>query len=317
MKITYYLNEGRKKNLYCRISDGAERVTFSLEHTVDPKKWNVRKEEVKDEDPYYFTLMGFKSYLTKKYHELNSEGSTTILTQLKNEALQFLDGSGIEGIARKMFDHFNEKGKLPKYDEYIRAFEQYSNLKRGQYSAEAVGTVIHFHTDDEEYVVDTYEGRIALLKSFVENRSYDEIYVMTEENFWSEIYIDGGIEKHVFLPQLLTEWENYWDKTYKDIKVSIGTTDHLDEMKERSWRRFQVYMECYDGHGDSIKLASEIDEDGLYPMAVIAMLAIFDADTCYQEYCELEFYGEGGWESISLDEEKEDSAIFFIKPNEI
>jgi hypothetical protein len=67
MKIVYYLNEGRKKNLYCRISDGTERVTFSLEYTVELEKWNAKKNEVDFEDFHYFTLRNFKDYLTKAH----------------------------------------------------------------------------------------------------------------------------------------------------------------------------------------------------------------------------------------------------------
>lgn len=318
MKIAYYLNEGRKKNLYCRISDGTERVTFSLEHTIDPKEWNTKREETKSDDVYHFTLLNFKKYLTNRYHELKTEGKESILTILKNEALTFLDGSGIEGIARKMFDFENEKDDLPKYDEFLQAFEKYSNLKKGDYKAETVGEKIHFHKDDEVYEIDTYEGRTAFLKAIIDGRSYDDIYTMTNESIWSEIYIDGGIEKHIFLPKMLSEWERYWNKTYQQIKETVGSTKHLDEMKEKSWRQFQVYMECYEDSGDAIKLTLEIDEDGLYPIAVITMMQIFDAATCYEEYCELEFYNGDEWESISLsDDDDLDGTVFFIRPYDL
>lgn len=317
MKIVYYLNEGRKKNLYCRINDGTERITFSLEHTIDPKEWNAKKEEVKDKDVYYFTLLNFKKYLTNRYHELKSEGKENILTILKNEAATYLDGSGIEGIARKMFDFENEKDGLPKYNDFLLAFEKYSNLKKENYTAEAVGGLMHFHTDNEVYEIDTYEGKTAFLKSIIEGRSYEEIYTMTNESIWSEIYIDAGIEKHVFLPEMLNEWEKYWTTEYQKVKETVGKTAHLDEMKEKSWRQFQVYMECYDDIGDIIDLACKIDDVALYPIAVITMMQIFDAKICYQEYCELEFDSGEEWESVSLGNDEEwDSPVFFIRTYE-
>jgi len=319
MKIAYYLNESRKKNLYCRISDGTERVTFSLEHTIDPKEWNVKKEEVKNDDVYFFTLIDFKKYLTNRYHELKAEGKENILTILKNEALTFLDGSGIEGIARKMFDSENEKDNLPKYDNFLLAFEKYSNLKKGDYKAKAVGSQIHFHTDNEIYEMDTYEGKTAFLKAAIENRIYEDIYIMTNQKIWSEIYIGTGIEKHKFLPKMLSEWRTYWEDTYQDIKEKVGKTEHLDKDKEHSWKQFQVYMECYNNSGDAIELAYEIDDFLLYPIAVIVMMQIFDADTCYQEYCELEFYESNEWESIDLNDDDnydDDSPVFYIKPYE-
>jgi hypothetical protein len=316
MKIAYFLNTGRKKNLYCRISDGTERVTFSLEHTIDPKEWNAKKEEKESENIYYFTLSDFKKYLTRRYFQLNTEGKENILTILKNEASDFLDGSGIEGIARNMFNIINEKNGLPKYDEYLQAFEKYSNLKKGDYEVETVGKVIHFHTKDQVYEMNNYTGKTAELKSFIERRSYSEIYTQTSEGIWSDIYVDAGIEKHKFLPIMISEWETYWDTTYQRIKENIGKTDHLDKMKERSWREFQVYMECYGDSGNAIQLAYEIDDSDLFPIAVITMMNIFDAETCYGEYCELEFDSSGEWDSIFLNDD-DDSSVFYIKPYDI
>ena len=304
-----------KKNLYCRISDGTERVTFSLEYAISSENWNSKKEEINDEDIYYFTLFDFKKYLYKRYEELKNEKKTNILNILKNEALEILDESGIEGIARKLFDDNNKKDGLPKYDEFVLAFEKYSNLKKGSYKIETVGTVIHFHTNDNIFEVDSYEGKTAFLKSIIDEKSYDEIFTETNENIWSEIYIADGIEKHIFLPKMLSEWDSYWNKVYQDVKVTVGKTDHLDEIKQRSWREFQIFMECYNDCGDIIKLAYDIDDLHLYPFSVITMLNIFNAESCYSEYCEYEFE-MSEWESISLDEVDDNSPILYIKQYE-
>jgi hypothetical protein len=316
MKITYYLNEGRKKNLYCRISDGAERVTFSLDYAVEAEDWNSKKEEIDDENEYYFALMDFKRYLEKKYHEFQIEGKDKILERLKNEALSFIKESGLEGIAKNMFDYFNKESELPKYDEFVQAFEKFSKLKKGEYKVETVGEVIYFHTQKQIYEMNTYEGMTSLLKSYIEKRSYNEIYTETDVNIWSEIYIDAGIEKNTFMPEMLLEWEIYWKNTYKEIKESVGKTDHLDEQKQESWRQFQVFMECYADSPDVIKLAYAIDDMQIYPIAVITMMQILDAETCYSEYCDFEFEEDKDWESIGLDEEDDDSPIFYIKKYE-
>jgi hypothetical protein len=320
MKVAYYLNEGRKKNLYCRISDGAEKVTFSLDYSVDPEKWNAKKEELDSENEYYFTLIDFKKYLTGKYHELKNESQDNIMMRLKNEALLFTKEKGIDGIAERMFDYFNKDNALPKYAGFVQAFEKFSGLKKGEYKIETVDPVIHFHTKENTYEIDTYEGLTCSLKSFIEDKSYDEIFTQTNVNIWSEIYIDAGIEKHVFLPELLSQWEEYWNNKYRDIKEKIGKTSHLDELKRQSWRQFQVYMACYDDCGDAIKLAYEIDDIVLYPISVITMMNIFDAETCYGEYCEFEFEGNPDWESISLDDDDDDdddnSPIFYIRTYE-
>lgn len=51
----------------------------------------------------------------------------------------------------------------------------------------------------------------------------------------------------------------------------------------------------------------------LYCLCVITILEIFDADTCYSEYCESEFEQSEKWESIVLDDENYNGPYFYIK----
>jgi hypothetical protein len=92
MKIAFYLVPNRKKNLYCRISDGKERITFSLEYAVAPEEWDEKNEMLDDEDVQFYTLRELKSRLTKKYHLLKTEAKENILTLLKNEAESLMSG---------------------------------------------------------------------------------------------------------------------------------------------------------------------------------------------------------------------------------
>lgn len=316
MKITYYLNEGRTKNLYCRISDGDQRVTFSLGYTVDPVLWNAKKEEVSFEDNHFFTLKDFKAHLEKRYYILKSEMRQDIPNILKEESAAIVSKSGIQGIARNMFDEKNEIYFLPKYDEFIMAFEKFTNLKEGDYKVRIVDHVVYFFTEEVNYEMDTSQGKTAYLKSIIDGQDYDEIFSMTNENIWSLIYIDAGIEKHVFLSTMIKEWAEYWDKRTKEA-ANRGKT--VDKQKEFSWKQFQIYMECYDGHGDSIKLAYEIEDAELYPIAVITMMNIFDPEVCYSEYCDYEF-SDDEWESIYLGEDDDDDnnlSLFYIRETEL
>ena len=111
---------------------------------------------------------------------------------------------------------------------------------------------------------------------------------------------------------MLREWERYWRKEYKNVNERVGKIDHMDEMKNESWRQFQVFMECYDSSGDCITLASDFDDCILYPMAVFTMLDIFEPETYYDEYCEFEF-SEAEWESIDLNEDDYESPTFYIR----
>jgi hypothetical protein len=314
MKISYYLNEGRKKNLYCRISDGTERVSFSLGYAIDPTKWNVKEEEGSVDDPYYFVLRSFREYLSKRYHELKSEGLLSVLTTLKSEAESFMVEEGIDGIAQKLFDDENKEDGIPAYDEFIQAFEKYSGLEKGDYAASPLDNLVQFHTKKSDvFEIDTYEGLSARLKSFIDRKSYEEIQLMTDHLIWREIYIDTGIEKHVFLPKILNEWEILWARLYETIQKEVGKTNHLDKMKSQSWRKFQVFMECYNDVSDVIDLALEIDDSDLYPIAVISMVSILGEERCWSEYCESEF-AKKEWESIDFeDEAAEDEPVFFIR----
>jgi SH3-like domain-containing protein len=118
---------------------------------------------------------------------------------------------------------------------------------------------------------------------------------------------------------MLNEWEMYWENKYDNIRNSVGKTNHLDELKQQSWRQFQVFMECYNDTADIIELADNIDDMKLYPMAVLTMLHIFNAETCYEEYCKLEFEETNGWTTICLneDEDEYDSLVFYVRECDI
>ncbi len=88
---------------------------------------------------------------------------------------------------------------MPPYDEFIKAFEKFSGLNKDQYKAQPLDELIHFHTAEDVFEMDTYPGLHARLKGYVENESYDEIYTQTESWIWRKIYIDAGIEQHKFM----------------------------------------------------------------------------------------------------------------------
>jgi hypothetical protein len=303
--------------------DGAEKTTFSLEYEVGPKEWNSSKEEASIENEHYYTLRQFKEYLTRRYLDLKAENKADILARLKTEAQSFIKGDGMDGVAQKMFDFFHDGLGLPKYNEFVKAFEKHTGLKKGQYRVETMDSSIHFHVNDTVYEMDTYKGKTIELKKIIDARWYGEISVMSSVDIWNDIYTDDGIEKVLFIPVMFKEWEVYWNNEYKDAMESVGKTAHLDSLKEASWRQFQVFMECYESAKNIIKLAYDIDYSCLYPIAVIAMMKIFNSEVCYSEYCELEFEGGGEeWESISSDDDDDDDnydggSIFYIRQREI
>jgi hypothetical protein len=312
VKITYYLDDKSEENLYCRISDGTVSESFPLEYTIVDEEWDAEGEEGYPDDPYYYTLIRFREYLSERYEILSDRGIDSILSKIKEEVAVLTEESGIQGIARKMFDDENAATGMATYDQFLLAFETHAGLDRDEYEARVIDNTLEFITEDEdEYQMDTYAGLTARLKSFVEKKSCAEIASMTNKLIWSEIYTEeGGIEKYVFLPAMLAEWENFWDNAYDEINNTEGETDHLDKLKEKSWRQFQVLMACYDAAGDIVQLAAEIEDTQLYPIAVLTMLEIFDADVCYEKYCKSELE-DTDWESVEVD-----GMVFFVKEGE-
>lgn len=299
MDITYYINEEEEENLYCRMEDAAGSVIFSLGHTIDPDEWDEENEDLPPDDAYFYSLISFKTYLEERYDTLKVEGRTDVLSLIKAEAEAIISREGIRGIARRMFDQENGQDDVPAYDAFIAAFEKFSGLEPVDYEVLVIDNTLEFGTaDGDDFQMDTVAGLKARLRSFIAKRSYVELGTMTSKFIWSKIYNEaGGIEKHILLPEMLQEWELFWDNEYEELKSAGSGTINFEKTKAKSWRQFQVFMSCYDGQVDIIQLAFEIDDMELYPMVVITMLRTFDAEVCLEEYCEAEFGGDD-WQMV-------------------
>jgi hypothetical protein len=225
------------------------------------------------------------------------ESSRLSFKKLGAEVKSIINGN-IENVQEFIFDHNNRDNDVPKYSDFLKAFELHSKLGRQQYEAQALDYIIHIKTKKGNFEISCYQSLTEYLKSYIEKYSYTEIYTETNEQIWSEIYIDAGIEKSRFIPIMQKELERYWRTLYESIKEEIGRTKHLDESKEESWRKFKTFIDLYDDSGNIIELAYDFDDMVLYPIAVISMMKIFNADVCYGEYCELEFDAGKEWESI-------------------
>lgn len=295
MTITFYLNNERKQNLYCRISEGKERAVFSLGYKVDSKDWNKAKEELVWNDPHHHTLVNLKKYLSELSEEMRAQGKSDIPNRIKNTLSDITKTDGISGIDRILFNKKKSEG-VPEYDSFVKAFEKFSKLKKGKYNVEVLDNQIWFHTEDICYIGHTYEGLTAELKEMVDNRWYDELY-HTDFSAWNDVLTDPGITRGNMYRELFKEWRIFWSDKYRDIKESVGKTDHLDAMKEDSWRALQVFMECYSESTTPLQDADNLDMD-LCACLILAMLNVYDKDTCYTEYCESHF---ADWDSEEID----------------
>ncbi|MGB3467751.1 MAG: hypothetical protein WBA74_20865 [Cyclobacteriaceae bacterium] len=291
------------------LSDNKELLLLinneKLEFKYFPKSkdWDKENNYLDWGNSYYYVLLNLPEKL--------SENKSNNIVELQ----RIIDDEGIEGLITRLFDDENTKKGVPTYKQFHEIINHYFGKKIIKHYLQPVGPNIHVTHDKREYIVSTYLGLIDELNSYCGLDALDEIYTMTNKNHWSNIYLDAGIEKSKFIPELLSNWERYWDKKYERIMTQIGKTGHLDSIKEKSWRQFQMFAEGYNEVGDIIEFSYELNDYDLYPLVVYSMLQIFNKDVSFQEYCELEFeYGR--WESICLDSINYSTPVFYIKKYE-
>lgn len=279
-----------------------------------PKKsdWDNNKKELIWNHSYYYTISDTINYLLS--FNTGNKKIETAIDKIENQ----INSGGISKLVSFLFDWKNEKNDIPKYSYFVEAIEYFlktNGYNEKSYELQAIDEFIYFNVGNEKYIINTYDGKIEELKFLIENKAYSEIYTMTDENIWSEIYLDAGISKTNFIPKMLNLWEKYWDDIYIKIEKELGTTNHLDKPKEKSWRQFQIFSDNYTAVGDIIKYAYALNDLEIYPLTVVTMMNIFNADICYFEYCEYEFES-GYWESICVDYENEKKPVFYVKRNE-
>lgn len=315
-KLIIYFNNYRetKESIHINLEYKKDIITLDLFYKPKKKEWDKEKSFLTWECQYHYSLIDFKKYIQLLFEVANK--SKLSFNKLGTEIKSIINGN-IENVQEFIFDYNSRDNDVPKYSDFLKAFELHSGLTRRQYEVQALDYIIHFKTKKGVFEISCYQSLTEYLKSYIDNYSYDEIYTETDEHIWSEIYIDAGIEKSRFIPVMQGELERYWRTLYKRIKEEIGRTEHLDESKEESWRMFKSFIDLYDDSGNIIELAYDFDDMVLYPITVISMMKIFYADVCYGEYCELEFDSGKEWESICLDDENWDAPIFHIRPYEI
>ncbi|OPC02375.1 hypothetical protein BAS09_11740 [Elizabethkingia ursingii] len=310
--IRFTINENNNR-LNLNILYKRNFTTLDLFYRPRRQEWDKEKSFLIWENQYYYTLLNFENYIRSEFAKTKKNKISFI--KLMNSLNMIIDGN-IENLQEFLFNLKNKDNQIPKYKDFINAFEEYSKLNRKQYEAQSLDSIIIFKTKENCYELSCYESLTQHLKSYIENYSYSEIYTETNEHIWSEIYLDTGIEKSKFIPVMQNELERYWHVLYKRIREEIGRTEHLDESKEQSWRMFKTFSDLYNDTVNIIELAYDFDDMVLYPIAVISMMKIFNPEVCYTEYCELELDASGEWESICLDNNNQESPIFHIKPSE-
>ena len=291
MTISYYLNNARRQNLYCRISDGKEKVAFSLGYAVPLENWDSETNMLVWEDKHHFTLNYLKENLQKAYDGFKAEGKDRVLDRLKSMVADASSEKGIEGISEWLFDKRRSDG-VPELKDFVAVFKKHFELKDGEYSVEPYGDHVVFTIEEsgEEYILETWAGKEAELKNAFEKRDYDYLTSETELDCWNQVIMDGlddianPIGKQQLFPAMFNQWMRYWAECFEDVREMGKKTDHLIPLKEDSWKAFQLYLALYDTCMHPVTDAYNI-ADELAACVILSIPEIYNLDVCLSEYC--------------------------------
>lgn len=310
--VYFYYSEKKNASLYIILEYKNEIISQDLFYKPKKGEWNKRESALSTESSHYYLTRNLKKHMESIFKETKSSRKSFL--ELESKIQTILNGD-IRNAEEYLFDYGNKDNEIPKYKDFIRAFELHTGLNASQYKVNTYDHSIHFATEDGFFEVNCDEGLSAFLKQLIDGRRYEEILTMTDEQIWCDVYFEPGIEKYDFITTMQPELELYWKTKYEEIEEAVGCTEHLDKMKEKSWREFNSFIDLYN-ITSVIELAYSINAMELYPIAVITMLKIYNPEFCYEEYCEREFYSKDNeWESVNLGG-NDDSLHFYIRPSE-
>lgn len=300
----------RNNNLSAEYIIGDEKVTIDYRYAISKSNRSEYDQEIIGDDNFYFIFKDLEKELN--YLIANDKESKAISLLVVIEEL--VNRKGIFGLAERVFDSNNDTNDIPYLSEFAEAADQYFGKSISRKNIIPLGSCIHVKIDSKETIIDSYEGLKSRLKSIINNESIDDLHALTEPHIWSEIYLDAGIEKHVFVPRLLARWESYWaTKTFEESDEKRKLI--INSQKETSWRQLQIFIEGYIDAVDIVSFSYDLDEDLIYPMVIFVMLQIFNQDICYSEYCVFELEGVD-WTTICLNRDTDNELYFYAKMTE-
>ena len=219
-------------------------------------------------------------------------------------------------------EEFNAKHKndsVPTFQLFLQAFEQFSKEKPEEYDVRTLDNVLLIRSKTGEvYEMDTTPGLKARLRDYVSRKSLDEILHMTNGEFWNDILNDPDLKKDDLALLMIQEWHTYWNNEFETADLPRATLERERLASRADLHRFADNNSIT----DMVDTAFKISEYVVYPILILAALRLFDAEICYEEYADMEFWGDEGWEVIvikhpdSTDSDDKDTYFFIRQANE-
>jgi len=325
MKVAFYLSGTRKKNLYCRVSDGKERFTLSLGKNVEIDQWDQETESPKADFDLAEDLKGFKSYLEQKYHELKLNAKQSeVLPLLKAEAIKLFNNQNEpkeeDWIAARARLH-DLKHAHPA-ENYLKAFLKFSGAKMNEIKYKPIGGHMLVLYEDTTYMISHGDDFKEDYKHYFEKESYDEIYTETPAQMWDHFLSEVcPFETDELMVELYRAWHIYWDKKRDEIK---GGEQRYERFRTDAFRDLQIFFQTLQvNSAKAIENASSINDLQLIPLIAMTVYESYDdKDEFYAECVTfIEEYGSdyitGGdtFEVIGIDEDNDHSDEWYYVYN--
>ena len=277
-----------------------------LHYYPNSKEWDHVNERLVWNSPYEFAISDISNDIDRLLNAKLFKSCRQLINDLKAVASL----NGMYGISEYKFNRYNRYLDLAPFEDYVSAFKKFLPDEHQDYVAIPLGHSVHMKNDSTEYIIETWNGKMALLKYYIENNRLDEILVMTHYPSWEEVFMDPGILKEELIPILLSKWEEYWSGQSERGEDALS---EILEHKAKSWRKFQLFASDYHHINRVLGYAYSLEPEVLYPLAVISMVEFYDDEVCYSEYCE--FFFSNGWTDITLTNTEVDNDFFYIKQN--
>ncbi len=309
MKVSFYLNKERKKNLYCRLSEGTKRTTFSLKQEIKPEHWNEQKAFLNDDSQYSYTLFSLKRYILERDQALKLDDVQKKLDVLREEIENLLGGIGLERLNKVFWNANAERFGFEHYELFIKAIEKHSGFKREQLKVATLGYCLNYSTpDNKTYEILSYSSFKHFLMSILERKSYDEIYTETWPEIWREVF-DDSFDKEKFVLEFYKQWDVFWNKKREEL----GHTDHIEKLRLESMTHFNVVINSCTQE-NIFDIVTEVDDMELYSIYIITMLQIYNTEACFEEYAEIFLIASEIWDWTPVfltDDDKEEG--FYVR----
>jgi hypothetical protein len=319
MKVVFFLNEGRQKNLYCRVSDGKERFTISLGKTIESKDWDNEEGMPKSSSDIdiYFGLKEFKEYLEKKYYELKANSKLEdVLTVLKKEAAKLF--STTDDSTEEHWDNARAKLHDIKHQHpiknYIDAFLKFSGANRKDIRHKPLDGHILIEYEDITYMISHTDDFIEEYKHYFEKESYDEIYTQTPHELWDYLLKETtSLGADELIVEVYRAWRVYWRAQRDEV---VGGERRYEMMKNEAFQELQVLFQTINiDMSNAISNANSINDIGLIPVIAMALYNQYENKAEFYEECVsyITEYGEDylthgdTFEAVCIDENDESS----------